>query len=39
MLDNIVSLQHFTCTKLRRCFAITLKRVPDFGIINGREGE
>ncbi|OWP31238.1 MSHA biogenesis protein MshK [Prevotella nigrescens] len=39
MFDCIASLQHFACTKLRRCFAITLKRVPDFGIINGREGE
>ncbi|PJF00556.1 MSHA biogenesis protein MshK [Prevotella intermedia] len=39
MLDNIVSLHHFACAKLRRGFAITLKRVPDFGIINGKEAE
>ncbi|PJI27920.1 MSHA biogenesis protein MshK [Prevotella intermedia] len=39
MLDCIASLQHFACTKLRRGFAITLKRVPDFGIINGKEAE
>ncbi|ATV30205.1 MSHA biogenesis protein MshK [Prevotella intermedia] len=39
MLDNIVSLHHFACAKLRRCFAITLKRVADFGIINGKEAE
>ncbi|RKW59029.1 MAG: MSHA biogenesis protein MshK [Prevotella sp.] len=35
MVDYPVSLRHIMCTKLRIYFTITLKRMPDFDIING----
>jgi len=37
LIDYPVSLRHFVCTKLRIYFTLTLKCVPVFGIINGRE--
>jgi len=37
LIDYPASLRHFACTKLRIYFTLTLKCVPVFGIINGRE--